>query len=186
MFLGATGYLALLAEGPIAMWAAVAVAAWLLAEFFTRKRRMALPSIVLLIVFAWAVFAGAAVALGESTKPPSNFRPSPGGLFGLGGPSPAVLAISAFATVLLTALHYWRFRVPITVAAGCSALALAIVALANGLAPNLARGTQGVVILICGLAIFALAMRFDMSDPARLTRRSSPRRARGRAVASTS
>src|SRR4051812_25796503 len=54
MFLGATGYLAQLAGGPVSLWPAVAVAAWLLAEFFTRLRRMALPSIVLLMVFAWA------------------------------------------------------------------------------------------------------------------------------------
>ena len=35
----------------------VAVAAWPLAEFFTRKRRMALPSIILLLAFVGGVFA---------------------------------------------------------------------------------------------------------------------------------
>src|SRR6185436_19292268 len=49
MFLGAIGFFAL-ANGRLAASILIAAAAWLLAEFFTRIRRMALPSIVLLIV----------------------------------------------------------------------------------------------------------------------------------------
>ena len=64
MFLGAIGYFALSSAGRIGMWVAIAVTAWLLAEFFTRLRRMALPSIVLLIVFAVAVFMGASSFIG--------------------------------------------------------------------------------------------------------------------------
>ena len=63
MFLGAVGYFALSSYGPFGMWMAIAVTAWLLAEFFTRLRRMALPSIVLLIVFAWAAFAAGRYAI---------------------------------------------------------------------------------------------------------------------------
>jgi len=51
------------------MWIAIATTAWLLAEFFTRLRRMALPSIVLLIVFAVAVFIGASIFLGAGISP---------------------------------------------------------------------------------------------------------------------
>ena len=40
---------------PLAAGAAVAVTAWALAEFFTRKRRMALPSILLLLAFRGAI-----------------------------------------------------------------------------------------------------------------------------------
>jgi hypothetical protein len=169
LFLGATGYLALLAEGAVSLWAAVAIAAWLLAEFFTRLRRMALPSIVLLMVFAWAVFAVTATALTAGTRPTPL---SPAGVLGLSMFIPGVVVISGFVTVLLTALHYWRFRVPITIAAGCGALVVAIVALAYGLASDSARGVQDAVILTCGLAVFGLAMRFDMADPTRLTRRT--------------
>jgi hypothetical protein len=171
MFLGATGYLAQLPGGPLGLFVAVAIAAWLLAEFFTRLRRMALPSIVLLIVFAWAVFAGTAIALDAGTRP-TGYPPPLLGPIGLGKFSPGILAISAFVTVLLTALHYWRFRVPITIAAGCGALVIAISALANGLSPVLSRGAQDAVIFACGLATFGLAMRFDMTDRARLTRRT--------------
>lgn len=171
MFLGAVGYFALSSNGPFGMSIAVAVTAWLLAEFFTRLRRMALPSIVLLIVFAWAAFAGSAVFLGAGATRYS-FPLSAWGLSGLGGIEPAMLAGASFVTVLLTALHYWRFRVPITIAAGCGALLLTVMGLAYGLFPQLPHGAYSALILACGLAIFALAMRFDMTDPERLTRRT--------------
>src|SRR5215207_9247818 len=171
MFLGAVGYFALSSYGPFGMWMAVAVTAWLLAEFFTRLRRMALPSIVLLLVFAWAAFAASAVFLGASARPYS-FPLSAWGLSGLGEIEPAMLASAAFVTVLLTALHYWRFRVPITIAAGCGALLLMIMGLASGLFPQSSRSAHSALILACGLDIFGLAMRFDMTDPERLTRRT--------------
>src|SRR5882724_1866961 len=56
MFLGAIGFFAAQIGGGFGASIVIAAAAWLLAEFFTRLRRMALPSIVLLIVFACAVF----------------------------------------------------------------------------------------------------------------------------------
>jgi hypothetical protein len=171
MFLGAVGYFALSSNGPVGMWIAVAVTAWLLAEFFTRLRRMALPSIVLLIVFAWAAFAASAVFLGAGARLYS-FPLSAWGLTGLGGIEPAMLAGAAFLTVLLTALHYWRFRVPITIAAGCGALLLTVMGLAYGLFPQLPHGAYSALTLACGLAIFGLAMRFDMTDPERLTHRT--------------
>ena len=171
LFIGAVGYFALSSNGPIGMWIAVAVTAWVLAEFFTRLRRMALPSIVLLIVFAWAAFAASAVFLGAGARLYS-FPLSAWGLSGLGGIEPAKLASAAFVTVLLTALHYWRFRVPITIAAGCGALLLTVMGLAYGFFPQLPHGAYSAVTFVCGLAIFGLAMRFDMTDPERLTRRT--------------
>ncbi len=69
MFLGAIGYFALQASrSDLRMCIAIAATAWLLAEFFTRLRRMALPSIVLLIVFAWAVFLASAIFLGQALR----------------------------------------------------------------------------------------------------------------------
>jgi hypothetical protein len=171
MFLGAVGYFALSSYGPFGMWMAVAVTAWLLAEFFTRLRRMALPSIVLLIVFAWAAFAASAIFLGPGATPYSSSQ-SAWALFAFGVIEPAMLAGAAFLTVLLTALHYWRFRVPITIAAGCGALLLMVIGLASGLFPQSSRGAHSALILACGLAIFGLAMRFDMKDPKRLTRQT--------------
>ena len=162
MFLGAIGYFSLQAGGKSGMW---------IAEFFTRLRRMALPSIVLLIVFAVAVFIGASIFLGAGMSPYS-YPLTPMGMFGINTSEPTLLAIAALLTVLLTAVHYWRFGVPITIAAGCGALTGTVIGLVYGLAPELSPVAHNAVILVCGLAIFALAMRFDMADPQRLTRRT--------------
>jgi hypothetical protein len=171
MFLGAIGYFALRSGGVLGMWIAVAVTAWLLAEFFTRLRRMALPSIVLLIVFAVAVFTGAGIFLGAGNSP-FSYPLSSMALLGINTDQPTILAAAALLTVLLTAVHYWRFRVPITIAAGCCALTGTVVGLVYGLAPQLSPVGHNAIILGCGLAIFVLAMRFDMTDPERLTRRT--------------
>ena len=171
MFLGAIGYFGSRSGGPLGMWIAIAVAAWLLAEFFTRLRRMALPSIVLLIVFVAAVFLAASTFLGAGARADFHLRTA-AGMFGLNGYEPTTVAAAAFITVLATALHYWRFRVPITIAAGCCALTATVVGLVYGLAPELPPVAYNVVIFACGLAVFALAMRFDIADPGRLTRRT--------------
>jgi hypothetical protein len=168
MFLGATGYFASQVSGKAGMWIVLAVEAWLLAEFFTRLRRMALPSIVLLMVFAAAAFMGAGHMFGADLIQSPRYLYLPG----LDLEQPTALAAAAFLTVLLTAVHYWRFRVPITVAAGCAALAGTVVGLVYGLAPGLSPAAHNALILACGIAIFALAMRFDSADPERLTRRT--------------
>ena len=175
MFLGAIGYFAQQAGGRLGTWIAIAISSWLLAEFFTRMRRMALPSIVLLILFAVGVFLDAGYLLGagmiRSTMVTTTSGVA-GSILGLDPGRPVALAGAAFLTVLLTAVHYWRFQVPITIAAGCAALTGTVVGMVYGLAPELPPVVYNAVILACGLAIFALAMRFDMADPERLTRRT--------------
>jgi hypothetical protein len=171
MFLGAIGYFGSRSGGPLGMWITIAAAAWLLAEFFTRLRRMALPSIVLLVVFVAAVFLGANTFLGAEAR--ASLHPqAAAGMFGLAGYDPTTVAAAAFVTVLATALHYWRFQVPITIAAGCCALTGTVAGLIYGLAPELPPAAYNAAIFACGLAVFALAMRFDIADPERLTRRT--------------
>jgi hypothetical protein len=178
LFLGATGYLAQKFDGAATMWITIAVAAWLLAEFFTRVRRMALPSIVLLIVFAFAAFMAASHLLGGGiVRQPHVYVPGSrpnvmSAVLNLDPDRISALGGAAFMTLLLTALHYVRFRVPITIAAGCAALTGTVVAVAFGLMPTLSPTATSIVIFVCGIAIFALAMQFDMSDRERLTRRT--------------
>ena len=123
---------------------------------------MALPSIVLLLVFAAAIF----IAVAEIFNG--------GGYYSYGFPVyagwPAVVA--GLVTAGATALHYRRFRVPVTIAAGVAALVAAIVGLLFALAPELAKAAFFPLMFLCGLAVFALAMRFDLSDPKRQTRRT--------------
>jgi hypothetical protein len=170
MFLGAIGLFAAQIGGGLGAGIAIAATTWLLAEFFTRVRRMALPSIVLLIVFACAVFVAAGHAIDANS---AGYLPrAPLDLFGPGNGRPTVVAGGAFVTVLLVALHYWRFRVPITVAAGCAALTGTVFSLFYGLVPDLPPVAYNAVIFVCGLAVFAFAMQFDMTDPERRTRRT--------------
>jgi len=145
----------------------VAASSWFLAEYFTRKRRMALPSIVLMLAFAGGVAAtmvGFLVAHGEAL-----FGRSPGETLG------ALLAGSiALVTAGATWLHWRRFMVPITVAAGTAALAATAVALILSLTgvPQHSQTLVMTLVLVAGLGVFALAMWWDRSDRTRQTRRS--------------
>ncbi len=147
--------------------ALVAAASWGLAEYFTRARRMALPSIALLLSFVGSVFALGVLLFGDraGTAAHVGFGPdrvnTTGEMLGFAAAA-AVAALAAFA-------HWRRFHVPITVAAGAAALAglaLALVSAVGIIAPNVLL----VLILLAGLAIFALAMTFDARDRARVTR----------------
>lgn len=141
----------------------VAAAAWGLAEVFTRQRRMALPSILLLLAFAGGVFESVFAGLGPLVGDQVDNRT----IALVTAASAAVAAAAAWA-------HWRRFRVPITIAAGAAAIAgLALSLLASAIGGG-QIGTQimSLALAVCGLAVFAFAMRWDMSDLERVTRRS--------------
>ena len=145
----------------------VAASAWGLAEYFTRRRRMALPSIVLVLAFSGGVFAtmvGFLVRHGENIFG-NDISETTGA---------ALIGAMALVTAGATWLHWKRFMVPITVAAGTAALAATAVALvlaATGV-PSPDGTLPMILVLIAGLGVFALAMWWDKSDRARQTRRS--------------
>lgn len=139
--------------------AGVAGAAWLLAEYFTAKRRMALPSIVLLGAFVGGV-AAALVGLLAAAELDLSERAA---------------ALAGSVVALLTAgaawLHWRRFAVPITVAAGALAAVAVAVLLFVAVLPG-AGDAVWPMLLLAGAAVFALAMRWDLSDRERRTRRA--------------
>lgn len=138
------------------------IAAWTLAEIFTRNRRMALPSILLACAFVGGVFAtGLLFQTAAATLAPHDLLNSTYHAVILSG---LVAALSAW-------IHWWRFRVPITVALGVAASGITLGWLAREQFPELSQKMH-LVFFLLGIAIFFLAMRWDMSDPARLTRRS--------------
>ena len=154
-------------DGPSPLSGAlVAGAAWGLAEFFTRKRRMALPSILLLLAFIGGVLSmtgfGLFLIVGEEALE-NNERTA------------ALLAAVAAAVAAGAAwLHWRRFRVPITIAAGAAAVvgvALALIASAVGPTESLDDILLGFA-LVMGIGVFLFAMWWDSSDPRRETRRS--------------
>lgn len=152
----ALGWLSARAYAP-AGGAAVAVASWLMAEFFTAKRRMALPSILLLGGFVGGVFwSGTLLA------------PALGGNL----PRDAATALAAFAAAVAAYLHWRRFHVPITVAAGMLALCILLLSLLFLWQPRLWTDWFAPLLLIAGLAVFMVAMAWDMQDRERKTRRS--------------
>jgi hypothetical protein len=149
--------------GPLA----VAGVAWPLATFFTARRRMALPSILLLLAFVGGVFAtfaiGIAEAIGADTLNDNNL---------LGG---IVIAASAAISAAAAWLHWRTFHVPITIAAGAASVAaLAVGLLVAALGQNIEQSTDLILgfILLLGIGVFLFAMWWDGSDRARLTRRS--------------
>lgn len=139
--------------------AAVAGTAWLLAEYFTARRRMALPSILLLLAFVGGIAAaGVGTLIDIRTE-----------LSGRGG------ALAASGVAALTAgaawLHWRRFQVPITVAAGAVAVVAVLAGLVDAAAPELDEAIWALA-LVAGIAVFALAIRWDLSDRERRTKRS--------------
>ena len=139
--------------------AALAGASRALAEYFTRRRRMALPSIVLLLgfVLGMAGFALGLIALVYGNVPPTEI--------------PFGLAAGAALTAAATYGHWRRFRVPITVAAGTAAVLGTIMLTLVALVPAL-KDHWPPLLLVGGLVVFAVAMWWDASDPTRTTRRS--------------
>ena len=126
------------------------VTAWLLAEFFVRQRRMALPAIVLLLAFVGGVFAT--------------------GFFGFGSHK-SVMPLTCIFAALAAWLHWRRFQVPITIAAGTAAALGFVIALILISFPEALRWMTPIT-FIAGLLAFWLAMRWDASDLNRESRRS--------------
>lgn len=145
----------------------VAASSWGLAEFFTRQRRMALPSILLLLAFVGGLGAsmiGVMIEHGEQwlgVNPDERL-------------TAFIMAGMALTVAGAAWLHWRRFMVPITVAAGTAALVGTVVALiVAGVGPdNFSKNGILSLVLVGGLGVFALAMNWDRSDRGRVTRRS--------------
>ena len=150
---------------PLVLMAMTAGACWMLARYFTLRRRMVLPSIVLVCGFAASI---AAVA---------------GWLVGPEGTGGGLLICALIAAGL--ALWYRVFRLPFTMfLLGLTGLA-AVVIMTESIAPDAAlhgwqamfdlRAGSGLALgtLAFGLAAFAGGMWFDSRDPHRLGRYSA-------------
>jgi len=141
----------------VSLWLGIALqaaTAWGLAEFFTRKRRMALPSIILLLAFVGGVLATGMIFLQAAgfTKEIS-----------MGGPS-VIAALAAW-------MHWLRFKVPITIAAGIGTLVAGIMFLLLASIPE-TRQWLMLMTFVAGIGVFLLAMMWDSADTLRQTRRS--------------
>ncbi len=159
--------------------AAIAATAWGLALFFTAKRRMALPSIILVFAFVGGVLVATAMLEAQILMGTAdNISETP--LFkdndplakmfvgGLGAIAAAVAAAAAY-------IHWRRFHVPVTVAAGAAAAVGVMLAIIGAVLPQSIEQMGDIMLvasLLLGIGVFLFAMRWDSSDQARTTRRS--------------
>jgi hypothetical protein len=149
---------------PVVLLGSSAVVAWGLAEVFTARMRLALPSILLALIFC--VSAGGMLAVFLSPGLDSNLWDT------MAFATSKVALLPGIAIFTASALHFWRFRVPIDVAILVASVLATLLTLftQQNMAFALAHGNA--IILCTGLIVFAIAMIFDMSDPTRRTWRS--------------
>lgn len=155
-------------QTPLFAFASVAALAWLGGEYFTIRRKLALPSFVLFFAFAIAVPGTVFWALAPGFIP---------GMTDLSAarshPLDPLLALSTAAAALAgCALHWFRFRVPISVAVGALGAGTAAMLLVGLLSPTFTIFNPYAGPFVLGLVMFGFAMWWDMSDVYRQTRRA--------------
>jgi len=133
-----------------------AAASWFLAEFFVKRRRMALPAIVLLGTF----IGGSAWAAG-SVFLTAGEQPNTVGLLSAG-----------IAGAVAARFHWLRFKVPITVAFGVATVIGAAIAIFTNLLQPETKYWLTLVTFISGVFAFVLAMYWDAQDTLRQTRKA--------------
>ena len=149
--IGYTGGLIL----PVAAPYAVGIAAWALAEYFTRGKRLTLPSIALSIAFGiaggfalYSTIVGSDVAVGAPRDVAGQY-------------SMFFMPLGVFAASLL---FYLRFRLPFTLGQIIASIGVGGATLLGTSLPQLK-----LFFFAFGLGAFAVAMSFDLRDPERRT-----------------
>lgn len=155
-----------------------AAVVWGLAEVLVARLRLVLPGILLASAFVVLVFLAAVRVPVESALasemwlrpmlPPSSMLDAlhfyPGG--------PLAFAARALIATAAAAAFYWRFKLPFALLPLAASLVVAAVGVASFVIPQSLSLSDSVVLLVCGLGVFAAAMSFDASDRERLTRRA--------------
>lgn len=153
----------LIGLGGVASVLAAAVATIVLAEIFVYRQRLALPSFVLTIAFAfcsaWIInVIDRAFISGEASA------------FAASAPHMALLAAAECGAL---AVFYWRYRVPVALASLIVAGVVTLVVLAlSALYQGSFEQYGDALMLVSGLVLVGIAIRFDLKDPKRVQTRS--------------
>jgi hypothetical protein len=144
---------------------AVLPAIIVLAEILVRRQRLALPAVALTIALAvWTGFVSAVLLQGSPQ------------IIGLGDNNEGLQYTLAFPVVL--GLFYLLYRIPLALALAIMGALVVVLQLVLRLLgwltgdPLFALNHAGVLSMmavVCAVGLFALAMRFDLKDPLRLT-----------------
>jgi hypothetical protein len=162
---GATGYVL------------TAAVVWGLAEVLVKRLRLVLPGILLAIAFVGLVFTASVRLPAESWLGADVSWHWPTALSILQGlqyypGGPLFFAARALVPTVAAAAFYWRFKLPFTLLPLAASLVVAALGVASFLLPAAGAISDTIVFLLCGLAVFAAAMGFDISDRERVTRRA--------------
>ncbi|KZK89121.1 hypothetical protein PsAD5_05481 [Pseudovibrio sp. Ad5] len=134
---------------------AAAIITWVLAEWFTKIKKLALPSILLTGLFGGSI---ALVGFGLFTPDVLN------------NDSEAIQVIlSSIFALVGASLFYWRFKVPITLTVIVAGIMGLIVGALTLVTDTKILDYLSWVSLVCGLFAFGCAMYFDTKDTKRET-----------------
>lgn len=153
-----------------------------LSQYFTLKRRMIAPSIALVIMFAiGAAIWGFSLGLLILPEPWEAYTSSWG--YSSTRAAPMLWLISVLSIVIGLLIHWWRFRVPFSMALIALAVFATVFSLMNLQGIELdspaqvflltGTGPFSFVTVALGVIGFLVAMYFDISDPHRVTRRAA-------------
>jgi len=140
----------------------VAIAAWALAEYFTRIKRLTLPSIALSVAFGFAGGLALTSLLLLTVFAPLGY--SPNGAISLGSAGRLSDSLPALSVLIGSLVFYARFYLPFTLAQIVVASAFTL-----GLFLGVAGPGGNAFFFLMGAAVFALALRYDLRDPYRET-----------------
>ncbi|PTW62789.1 hypothetical protein C8N35_101837 [Breoghania corrubedonensis] len=173
LFLGIPSLLSFGQPKTLATYGPATVIAWLLAEWLAGRRKLALPAILLSVLFTW-FFAVTATAIyghvGGRVVMTSDIGNPLFGPFGFDwGAHDKVPLVFGLAAFFGGALYYGRFKVPIALSGLVAGALVTLAALIETASPGLVLRHVAPFLLAAGLICFALAMYFDARDLARTT-----------------
>lgn len=146
--LGLSATAALFGGGVSFIGAAIVMA--IMAEYFGKKKRQHLPTLITALAFLLFTQRGLGVVLGD---------------MGFGGP-----VTVAGLTLAAMLVFYWRVRLPFCIVLIALAALSLFFNIVTQIAPELMKDATGWVLFAGGIVTLMAAMRYDMEDKHRTTR----------------
>lgn len=154
--------------GNLMLRALIAAAiAWGFSEAYTRRRPLAIPSILTALIFAEMTLVIAALMI-----PGVEVRDMVPDLVGLAQSHPGGLSLACLATGAVILAHYRVMRAPIDPALAAAAWTAAVMLGARALSPEMMGYVAHFVAAGCAWLTLSAAVAMDVSDPRRETRGS--------------